>query len=155
MSAPEGWHLTPEEQGKTIIIEHIGGWEDGHVLRSDSTDEKRAMACWNTYFSCDRGSVGAQLGSVPIAAMTELVESIEDTPDGPRFKQPPGVKVCHIYEVVSRQVGETVISVRCKFVGRGDWLTGKTLRPRAIPSLPRGPLWLMSRPSPPEEGVSP
>jgi len=113
--------LTPEERGKVIIVEFVGGFRDGQILRSDSTNPNEVRECMGLYVLFSQGGkIGKRMRGVSEAAIAELQEIVEMTPDGPRLKREPSAKMNHIYEVVDRQEDEQTIRVHYQYMGQHE-----------------------------------
>lgn len=111
--------LTPEEQGKTILVEFLGGFRDGQVLRSDSSNRDEFQECLALYILHSQGGqLGKRFKCYSEAGIAELGELLEVTPEGPRLKREPMAGRNHIYEVVSRQEDDDTIRIRYQYMGQ-------------------------------------
>lgn len=111
--------LTPDEQGKLIVVEFVGGDKDGESFRSDSSDPQEVDQCMGHYILFSQGGkIGSGIRGLSTAAIQELHEIVESTPDGPRFKRPPTFGTDHVYRVTDRREDDAKIVVRYSYMGR-------------------------------------
>jgi hypothetical protein len=111
--------LTPEEQRKLIIVEFTGGDRDGAMFRSDSENPQEVRECMGYYIWLSQGGkIGAGICGMSTAAIQELREIIENTPEGPRLKRPPRFGSDHVYRVTHREENDETIIVRYTYQGR-------------------------------------
>jgi len=112
--------LTPEEQSKTIVVEFADGPLDGTVLRTDSDDRSEVEQTLLFYTLISGGGErGRQFRASADTGLDNLEEYVEDTPEGPRLKEPTPAPN-QVYEVADRQEDEVTIRVHYQYIGQDE-----------------------------------
>ncbi len=103
---------------KTVLVQFVGGFQDGRRLNSRSSDPAEAQEALGQYFMSSEGTVGKRFRTVSEAGWREMQEIIEVTPDGPRLKREPIYGMDHVYELVERIEDDTTIALRFEYQGK-------------------------------------
>jgi hypothetical protein len=108
--------VTMAEHDKVIVVEFVGGFKDGAVLRCDPADPEAVMQYRYLLQLSDGGKVGTRFRSVSEAGLAELRGLVEDTPGGPRLRGELAASRYHVYELVDRRDDGHTIRLKYRFI---------------------------------------